>query len=136
MMNAAQSLQEKNIRPSLLRIKILEYLISVKTHPTVDEIYDKLLPEIPTLSKTTVYNTLKLLVEAGLSKAITIEGQQMRYDGDTSLHGHFRCESCGRIVDFPIEDPGQEALQGFEVHTKEVYYSGNCNHCLGKNMIH
>ena len=70
MMNAAQSLQEKNIRPSLLRIKILEYLISVKTHPTVDEIYDKLLPEIPTLSKTTVYNTLKLLVEAGFPKQL------------------------------------------------------------------
>jgi hypothetical protein len=51
-------------------MKILEYLRSVCTHPTVDEVYVKLHPGLPTLSRTTVYNTLKLLAEKGIDTVL------------------------------------------------------------------
>ena len=41
------------------RIAIMEYLMEHRTHPSADEIYTALSPSMPTLSKTTVYNTLK-----------------------------------------------------------------------------
>lgn len=93
-------LLQKGIKPSLIRLKVYEYLVNHKTHPTADEIYNSLLLEIPTLSKTSVYNTLSLFVEKGLVQIITIEENIVRFDADTSVHGHFQCKSCGKIYDF------------------------------------
>ena len=58
-----QYLLERDIKPSVQRIAVMTYLLEHRTHPTVDEIYLELQDKIPTLSKTTIYNTLKLFVE-------------------------------------------------------------------------
>lgn len=63
-----QELKTKNIGLSYQRLKVLEYLIQNRCHPTVEQIYFDLCKEIPTLSKTTIYNTLRVLEEAGLVK--------------------------------------------------------------------
>ena len=52
-MDVVKRLQNHNIKPSVQRIAIMNYLIEHRTHPTVDEIYTALSPSIPTLSKTT-----------------------------------------------------------------------------------
>ena len=49
-------LKKHNIKPSYQRMKIFQYLLDNHNHPTVDTIYRALCTEIPTLSKTTVYN--------------------------------------------------------------------------------
>ena len=125
-------LKEYDIKPSYQRIKIFEYLRNTKSHPTVDEIFKEIVQEIPTLSKTTVYNTLSLFIEKGIVTVITIEENETRYDADTSLHGHFKCKSCGKVYDFDIkvskEDIGD--LDGFEVDEKHLYFKGNCKNCL------
>lgn len=133
--NITELLQKKNIKPSYPRIKVMEYLITKKSHPTVDEIYNRLVKELPTLSKTTVYNTLGLLAEAKLARIITIEDNETRYDADMSYHGHFKCDSCGMIYDFPINmnDFVTEALAQFKINEKNVYLNGICPNCLGKN---
>lgn len=128
----ADILHRKNLRPSYHRIRVLEYLYRQKDgHPTVDEIFDALSPEIPSLSKTTVYNTLHNLVEAGLARAVSIDGVQTRFDGTVSSHGHFKCDSCGAIINFPI-DFDRLAIAGldeFDVTQKDVYFRGQCPEC-------
>ena len=59
----SKMLQEKGVSPSIQRIKILQFILDNEHHSSVDSIYQELLHEIPTLSKTTVYNTLALFVE-------------------------------------------------------------------------
>lgn len=99
-------LQKKGIRPSYQRIKVLECLYRKDTHPTVDEIFRMLSPEIPSLSKATIYNTLHTFVEAGLVRVVSIDGTELRYDITLSNHGHFKCEMCGTIYNFQIDmDP-------------------------------
>lgn len=83
-MDVVKRLQNHNIKPSVQRIAIMNYLIEHRTHPTVDEIYTALSPSIPTLSKTTVYNTLKLLSEQGAAQTLTIDERNTCYDADTS----------------------------------------------------
>ncbi|NLA27696.1 MAG: transcriptional repressor, partial [Firmicutes bacterium] len=68
--SALKCLRAKNIHPSVARIKVLSYLIKTDSHPTVDMIYTSLLPEMPTLSKTTVYKTMDLLIEAKLARLV------------------------------------------------------------------
>ena len=131
-MNAIEMLKKHGVRPSGIRIQVLEYILSHKTHPTIEEIYETLSKTNPTLSKTSVYNTTKVFTESGLIKLITIDGQQTRYDGDTSYHGHFRCDACNKIYDFPLSHPNQEELEGFDVNAMDVYYVGTCKTCNQK----
>ena len=132
LMYALNLLRDNGIRPSGVRIQILEYILNHKTHPTIEEIYECLSEINPTLSKTSVYNTTKLFSEHGLIKMVTIDGQQARFDGDVSYHGHFRCSSCNKIYDFPLTKPLKEELDGFEIDTMDVYYAGICKTCNKK----
>lgn len=124
-------LLEHNIKPSFQRIKILEYLLANNVHPTVDDIYMKLHPEIPTLSKTTVYNTLNLFIEAGLVRSINIESTEARYDPIIDQHGHFKCEVCKSIYDFPVvfEKIESRFLDGYEIKEKDIFLKGICKKC-------
>ena len=65
-------LLEHNIKPSMQRIAIMEYLMEHPIHPSADDIYTALSPSMPTLSKTTVYNTLKLFSEQGAALMLPI----------------------------------------------------------------
>ena len=129
--NLEKELKNINIHPSHQRLKILEYLNKNQIHPTVDQIFTDLHKDIPTLSKTTVYNTLKLFFQAGLVKVITIEDNETRYDINIKSHGHFKCESCGTIYDFDIDidSIASKELKSFKINEKNVYFKGICPRC-------
>ena len=122
-----------NIKPSVQRIAIMDYLLAHKTHPSIDEIYLALCKDIPTLSKTTVYNTLKLFVEHGAALMLTIDEKNACFDGDTSLHAHFLCKKCGKIFDLPysneVKKVEQIDMNGFKVDEIHQYYKGICPAC-------
>jgi len=120
-----------DIRPSFQRIKILEYLLKYRNHPTVYTIYRELVNEIPTLSKTTVYNTLKLFVEKNVNIIINIEGNEVRYDANISKHGHFKCEKCGKIYDFTVdlESINLKEIKKIKIHEYHFYLKGICDKC-------
>jgi Fe2+ or Zn2+ uptake regulation protein len=128
-------LKSHEIRPSYQRVKIFEYLVVNKNHPTIDTIYKSLAPEIPTLSKTTVYNTLNLFVEKKIAIVILVEENETRYDADTSIHGHFKCEECGNVIDLRIEMEKIEIpeLNKFQINEHHLYFKGVCDKCLAKN---
>ena len=132
-MDAVKQLLTHNIRPSMQRIAIMDYLLEHFTHPTVDEIYTALAPSMPTLSKTTVYNTLKLLSEQGAVQTLTIDEHNTCYDANTAPHAHFLCKRCGRIYDLndrlPLTAEMDEDAGGHEVHEIHYYFKGICKHC-------
>lgn len=130
--NIKNYLLEKNIKPSYPRMKILEYLVTQKNHPTVDNIYTDLVKEMPTLSKTTVYNTLNSFIKEDIARVITIEEGETRYDAEIENHGHFKCTNCGEIHDFKINELGleKEGLEDFKINQKNFYYLGLCKDCL------
>ena len=128
-------LNEKNITPSYQRLKILQYLMKSEDHPTVEEIFTALHPEIPTLSKTTVYNTLNVFLEAGIVRMLNFGSTETRYDANLEEHGHFKCTECGRIYDFTVNLDRINAisLPGFVIKEKDVYLKGTCRDCNQKN---
>ena len=126
-----EKLTEKNIRPSLQRMAVYGFLVENPIHPTVDTIYQALHPEIPTLSKTTVYNTLKQLVDCGLVQTVTIEDGELRYDADISNHLHFKCIKCEEVFDVFTEIPLPENLlpKGFVISKRQTNLWGTCSNC-------
>lgn len=133
--NATQYLIEHGIKPSLQRMAVMEYLLTHKTHPTADEIYHALYPSIPTLSKTTVYNTLKLFVEHKAVLSLDINERNTHFDGDVSPHSHFRCRVCGTIFDMAVPNSvitQVPEVDGFDIDEVQIYYKGVCKHCKPK----
>lgn len=129
--DVSEYLSDHNIKPSYQRIRILEYLLKYKNHPTVDTIYSALVKEIHILSKTTVYNTLKLFAEKGIVLIINIEDNETRFDASTSLHGHFKCTRCVKVFDFDVNltDLNFEKIEDFEINETHVYLKGVCKKC-------
>ncbi len=131
-MDFANHLSTNNIKPSVQRIKIFEYLHENREHPTVDIIYKDLVGVIPTLSKTTVYNTLKLFVDNGITSTFTIDGNEARYDAIMEDHAHFKCKLCSNVYDVEIEALKLKfsKLNDFQIDDTNIYLKGICNKCL------
>lgn len=129
---ATQLLMDHGIRPSVQRLAIMQYLLDHHTHPTVDVIYNDLQPSMPTLSRTTVYNTLQLLQQHNAVMALTIDSHTVHYDGTVHPHAHFMCRCCGRIIDLPLDqgiprNPFGDAA--FKIEQIQVNYYGVCDAC-------
>lgn len=122
------------VKPSVQRLAVMEYLLTHRTHPTVDEIYRALVSKIPTLSKATVYNTLKLFVSHGLSRMLTIDEHNACFDADMSPHAHFFCTSCSHVLDLPMPVTDTNSLlgaaAGYRVDGVDLYYRGLCPSCV------
>lgn len=100
-------------------------------------IFSDLYVSMPTLSRTTVYNTLKLLVEEKAIQMITIDEKNARYDADTSLHAHFRCKGCGEIFDVPVLGMDAVRVQAdgrFEMDDIQLYCRGYCSKCKENHL--
>jgi len=123
--------KEKGISPSYTRMKIYYYLEESKSHPTVDTIYKELIEELPTLSKTTVYNVIKLFIEKKLVNQVNIGTNEKRYELITVKHSHFICQVCNKIYDIPhICGPIDEnMIPGFEILDQEINLKGICPSC-------
>lgn len=124
-------LLEQNIKPSFQRIKIYEFLLKNNVHPNIEMIYNNLTKEIPTLSKTTIYNTLKSFEKKGLIISVNIDEKEIRYDAILKTHGHFMCEQCGKIFDFDynFNDMKFKGLENFTLKKTDVMVKGICNNC-------
>jgi len=129
-----QYLRKFSIKPSVQRTAVMDFLLNNRIHPTIDEIYLALSPSMPTLSKTTVYNTLDLFLERGAVQSLVIDEKNARYDVDISSHAHFICNSCGAVHDIFDLSPEYFKLplnSNFSIHAVEISYSGICNQCKG-----
>ncbi len=133
--NINSYLRDHGINPSYQRIKIFEYILNNHIHPTVNQIYETLTEKIPTLSKTTVYNTLNLFIDKRLVEVITIEGNEARYDiYNPEDHGHFKCIICKNLYDIPINFNKMHVkeLEGYTMHEQHIHFIGVCPHCSEK----
>ena len=130
--NIGEYLKCHSIKPSYQRMKVFQYLYEKRNHPTVDMIYKALCTEIPTLSKTTVYNTLNLFIEKEIANVIVIEENETRYDIDMTVHGHFKCEKCGKIYDLDVNKEllNSKELDEYKIKEHHLYFKGICKNCL------
>ncbi len=131
VVNITEFLNAHDIKPSYQRIKVYEHLVHSENHPSAELIYRELIKTIPTLSKTTIYNSLKTFVEKGIVKVVTVDGNEMHYDPVLEEHGHFRCKKCGKLYNFHIDSNQSfsELVSGFEVEERNIYLKGICNQC-------
>jgi Fur family ferric uptake transcriptional regulator len=115
------------------RIKILEHLRSVKTHPTAELVYEEVRKDLPAISLATVYRNLNLLAEQKQILKFEINGE-FHYDGDICSHQHCVCGCCGKIIDVFQKSISDYALKnvnvrGFRPSCVCIIFNGTCNSC-------
>jgi Fur family peroxide stress response transcriptional regulator len=124
------------------RMAIVKELASDETHPTAQEIFERLQPSLPTMSFATVYNTLGALSSAGLCAALSLSPGSGRFDPNMAPHHHVVCDVCGAVRDVPPGAPGAagspdtssakavaHAAPGFELRSVERIFRGICASC-------
>lgn len=138
MEGCKEILKKKGINPSYQRIKILEYLQGNTSHPTVEMIYRDLSPKIPTLSKTTIYNTLKLFAEKEIVSLLVINQTEIRVDPNIVAHAHFFCINCSKIYDMDLNRSIFDLVnkeveeKGFKLKETHITLKGVCRECSQK----
>src|SRR5262249_19050840 len=124
------------------RMAIVKELASDETHPTAQEIFDRLRPGLPTMSFATVYNTLGALSAAGLCAAMSLSPGSGRFDPNMTPHHPVVCDMCGAVRDVPSGPALSDGLQetsaaravlqvapGFDVRSVERIFRGVCASC-------
>lgn len=130
-----QSMQDAGLRLTPQRIAICRSLTNDPNHPTAHMLYEQLRPEYPSLSLTTVYNTLETLVELGVVNPLSHFGEDpTRYDANTSPHAHLLCIKCNRLIDFSsryVQSLDKEVIEksGYKILGAYLLYHGICDKC-------
>lgn len=120
-------LREKGIQPTSQRLAVAKYVLGTDEHPSADQVFAKVKPTLPILSRATVYNTLNLFVKQGLLRELIIAEGKTVFDPNVERHHHFIEEDTGRIHDVPwasVKVKNVEGLAGFEVHDYQVVMRG------------
>ena len=127
-------LNSKGIKPSFQRLLILEYIMNKKNHPSAEMIYSKISRDIPTLSRTTVYNTLNLFARKGILTSMKIDESEARYDLVEKPHAHFHCLVCEQIIDIALKTPlySRGNIDGHETKEVHIHFNGVCKDCMKK----
>ncbi|MBN1691628.1 MAG: transcriptional repressor [Dehalococcoidia bacterium] len=117
---------------------ILEILKGVRTHPTADWIYEEARKSFPNISMGTVYRNLKVLQQEGVITELDLSGTMSRFEFKQDRHYHFRCENCGRVIDFnePVDkglDRRVERRTGLKINCHLLEFRGLCKKCQSVN---
>ena len=131
----AEVLRNSGYKATPQRLTIAQTILRSKNHPSAEEIHEQVFHTHPTISLSTVYNTLNILRDIDFVNEITFRGKT-RYDSNKRKHVNLICENCGRIFD--IEDPDifdnidrVSKKLGFGLKHIDVY--GTCRTCVKYN---
>ena len=132
----AKYLEKNHLKQTKQRELILQTFLEAQRHVTSEDLYQAVRAEHSNIGYTTVYRTMKLLVEAGLATELHFDDGITRYEIEHEHHDHLVCIKCGKITEFEcemIEKTQNEIAEshGFEIlrHRHELY--GHCADCRG-----
>lgn len=127
-------LRKNNLKITPQRRLILKLLVNDDSHPTADQIYQRVIDVMPSVSRTTVYNTLHELVALGaLIEVQDLSAGGLRYDTNTEQHHHLFCTHCHTLIDiernFAEVDLTPTEAAGYQIERHQVTFYGVCPDC-------
>jgi len=96
-------LEEHGILPTPQRLEVADILLHKPQHMSADQIISRLRDKGSTVSKATVYNTLKLFEKKGLIKERIVDPERRFYDSSTHPHHHFYNADTGELTDIAAD---------------------------------
>jgi len=121
-------------RNTLQRQIILDAVIKLNNHPSIEEVYGEIRKDYPAISKTTIYRNLRQLAQNHVLGQVSLPDGLERYDVRTTQHYHFKCRNCDKIFDIDIEYPTEinsavKKKYGYQVDEHNIVFKGLCAKC-------
>ena len=131
-------LRTRSVRVTPQRLAIAEAVLNSTDHPTVQQIYERVRNNFPSMTLATIYSTLGVLERSGLIQELPFE-RMSRYEPNMEPHVNLVCISCENVMD---ADSGQEAVvrlknrilneSNFQVAWQRVDFYGWCPSCAAE----
>jgi Fur family peroxide stress response transcriptional regulator len=120
MTPSMERLRQAGLKATGPRMLILTALEHDRSHPTAEQLHETLRQRYPSLSLSTVYQTLDAFIRSGLCRRVAGAGDRRRVDGTLQDHDHAICQTCGTIFDiarrqFPLPTPPTRLPNGLTV---------------------
>ena len=129
-------IKEKGLKQTSQREIILRVFLEAPNHLSVDEITRRVQDVDRKIGASTVYRTMKIIVECGLASESPVLSGKACFEKafQRELHDHLICKGCGGIQEFS-NSLIQAALEkvsrefGFEMRDRKVEVYGFCQKC-------
>ena len=131
-------LRTRSVRVTPQRLAIAEAVLNSTDHPTVQQIYERVRNNFPSMTLATIYSTLGVLERSGLIQELPFE-RMSRYEPNMEPHVNLVCIGCENVMD---ADSGQEAVvrlknrilneSNFQVAWQRVDFYGWCPNCAAE----
>jgi Fur family peroxide stress response transcriptional regulator len=131
--------REEGLKVTPQRIAVFRALAESDRHPSAEEIHQRIVQDMPTVSLDTVYRTLTTLMEHGVIRRVDSLPNIGRFDSNVDHHHHFVCTQCNSIQDFywpdfdQLQPPSEVAKMGM-IQQPYVEFRGLCRKCQQERM--
>jgi Fe2+ or Zn2+ uptake regulation protein len=137
---ATAALRAAGRRVTRPRLAVYRTLAALSGHRSADEVASALGQTDAPLPRTSVYNALEVLREAGVVMQARGGTGAALYEAAAVWHHHFVCRRCGEISDVPCLTGTKPCLHpdlpGVELDEAEVIYHGVCARCRSRPAGH
>ncbi|HZS44858.1 MAG TPA: transcriptional repressor [Blastocatellia bacterium] len=131
-------IQRHGYKRSAQRDLILETFLNTEEHVSAEDLYRLVKDKDPTVGFTTVYRTLRLLMDSGLAREANFGDGRARYEHNYKHqhHDHLICVGCGTLIEFyseTIENMQDKIADKYKFqpthHSLRIFgYCSNCQH--------
>ena len=135
-----QKLRDNGHKITPQRMAIVKILAKSKGHPSVENIYDQIKRDFPTMSLATVYRNIVLIKSLGEVLELGFPDGSNRYDGNKpSPHPHVICNKCKKIVDpdlGSLDELKKEVASetNFKILNHRLDFFGICSNCVADRV--
>lgn len=129
-------LDAHGMRKTTERYAILKRILEINGHFTIEELRQIIDSDGFRVSRSTVYNTVELLMDAKMLRRHVFEGMQAQYERITLPHTHLICTNCGKVKE--VRDTNFAAFMNarrfnaFNTDHYSLYVYGTCSTCARK----
>jgi Fur family peroxide stress response transcriptional regulator len=129
-----QKLRSERFKLTPQRLAVIRYMLGNNEHPSALKIHKELKRRYPTLSFSTVYNTLSMLERITELQSLHVFDNYLNYDPNTNAHIHFYCKACGNISDIFLEGRNDVSvprgeIEGNSIDNISLVFKGTCKSC-------
>lgn len=132
-------LDSKQLRRTPERFTILDKIFSLNDSFDIESLHAMLDSGTYHISRATVYNTIKLLIECGLVKRHNLDKKLSKYEKVVSSspnHQHLICTECNKIKEVKDNEflgyMNARKFPAFTANYFQLYIYGICNNCARK----